>query len=276
MSTEETKPQDMVLPDQILRNILRTGLVVPAMKAAGKSETGKTITATIIRNRPLPIQVKIFDTASNLRWNFEPILCQEITEETRFFYNGEKDILYDINLNDDDDKLTFMSKVVNTDYNLQRKRKTELEGHVDKFILYLVEEAQLLMGRYSLLKRIGRNVLQTLSIGRNFGMSFILIGQRLADISTSAIERCDGYLFGKLTGDNDIAKLRRIVGRKSDIVEDVKKLELSKGQFIYFDGASAYDFNCPAYDSKGQRPIMWSPNLKNFPIWNYREGKRII
>lgn len=270
----ETKIEEQILPDVILRNILRTGLIIPAVKGAGKSETGKTITAEIIRKQPLPIQIKVLDTASNLRWNYENILCQEITEDTRFFYNGEKHILYDINMVDDDDKLAFMSKVVRTDYLRQRKRKAELGGHVDRFILYLVEEGQLIIGRYSLMKRIGRDVLATMSMGRNFGMSFIILGQRLSDVSASAIERCDGLLLGKLVGDNDLAKLRRIVGKKSEgIIEDVRKLKV--GEFIYYDGASAYDFNCPAYDAKGQQPTMWEPNLKNIPIWNYREGRHL-
>lgn len=274
--SEETKPENEILPEAILRGILRTGLVIPAMRGAGKSEAGKTITAEIIRKQPLPIQVKIFDVASNLRWGFEPILCQEITEDTRFFYNGKKHILYDMNITDDDEKLKFMSKVALTDYLSQRKLKTQLGGYVDRFILYLVEEGQLLLGRYSLMKRIGRDVFTILSVGRNFGISNIIIGQRLADMSTSALERCAGYLFGKMVGDNDIAKLRRIVGRDSPIVDDVKRLELEKGQFIYYDGASAYDFNCPKYDSKGQQPTLWVPNLKEFPVWMYREGKVII
>jgi hypothetical protein len=275
-TTQKKNPEDLILPEQILRKILRTGLIIPAIGGAGKSESGKSITSYIIKKQPLPIQVKIFDVASNLRWNFEPILCQEITENTRFFYSGEKHILYDINMSDDDEKLKFIAKVIQTDYLKQRKLKSELGGHVDKFILYLFEESQIVLGRYALMKKLGRTVKETLSMGRNFGMSFIFIGRRLADMSTSAIEMSEGYLFGKMIGDNDLAKLRRIVGKKSNIVDDVKKLELGKGQFIYFDGSSAYDFNCPPYDSKGQKPIMWTPNIKSMPIWRYREGKQII
>ena len=274
--TVEVKPEEQILPEPILRGILRTGLVVPAIKGHGKSEAGKVITSEIIRNQPLKIQCKIFDVASNLRWSFlEGIKCQEITEDTRFFYNGNDHILFDIAMVEDDDKLSFMSKVVRTDYLKQRKKKEIGGGNFDEWILYLVEESQLLIGRYSLMKRIGRDVLGTLSIGRNFNMSFVLIGQRLADMSASAVEKCDGYLLGKILGDNDIAKLKRIVGRKSDIMEDVKKLELGKGHFIYFDGASAYDFNCPPYKNAGKPLEMWEPNLKTIPIWNYREGRKL-
>lgn len=268
------RKEELILPEEILRDILRTGLVIPAMKGHGKSEAGKVITADIIRKQPLNIQVKIFDVASNLRWSFEDILYQEITEETRFFYSGDKHILYDINITDDDDKLKFMARVVEEDYRKQRAKKVAGGGNFDNYILYLVEEAQLLIGRYSLMKRIGRTVLETMSLGRNFNMSFVLIGQRLADISASAIERVDGYLLGKLIGDNDISKLKRIVGRNSEIIEDVKRLELGTGQFIYYDGRSAYNVNLPKYESNGHKPKKWVP--KKRPVWEYREGKHLL
>jgi len=265
-----------ILPEVMLNGILKTGLVVVGGKNTGKSNAGKVISSEIIRNQPLPIQLKIFDTASNLRWDFEPILFQSIDERTRYFYDGDEHILFDIALVDEIDILSFVERVILTDYYRMRARKELLGGHINKWILYLIEEAQNEIGSYSLMRREGMRLLKFFSEGRNFNQSYILIGQRLADVSTRAIERCSGYLFGKMTGDNDIAKLKRIVGRDSVIVNDVKKLEVEKGQFLYYNGASTYDFNCPKYDSKGQKPKPYILDLKNIPTWRYREGVRII
>jgi len=271
--SEIVKP---VLPDPMLNGILKTGLVIVGGKATGKSNAGKVIASEIIRNQPLPIQVKIFDTCSNLRWDFEPILYQTVDEKSRYFYDGDEHVLFDINLIDETDILSFIEKVVYTDYLKQRERKEELGGHVDKWILYMVEEAQNEIGTYSLMRREGARVLKLFSEGRNFNQTFILIGQRLADVSTRAIERCNGYLFGRMTGDNDIAKLKRIVGRDSVIIDEIKKLEIEKGQFLYYDGSSTYDFNCPAYDSRGQKPRPYILDLKQIPVWRFREGRKIL
>lgn len=271
-----TTPNQIILPRPVLNGILKSGLVITAGKGTGKSNAGKVWTADIIRNQPLPpIQVKIFDTASNLRWDFEPILCQEINEKTRYFYDKDEHILFDIALVDDEEVLKFMERVVMTDYLKQRKRKEELEGHNDKWILYLVEEAQNILGTHSLMRRSGRRLLKLFSEGRNFGLSFIFIGQRLADISTKAIERCNGYLFGRMNGDNDLAKLKRIVGRKSSIADKVQKLEIGKGEFMFYNGGSTYDVTFPLYKSNGNRPRMFVPNVNDVPMWRYIEGKRM-
>jgi len=268
---------NQILPSKILNGILKGGLVIVGGKGCGKSNAGKVFTAEIIRKQPLPIQVKIFDTASNLRWDFEDIIYQEITEKTRYFYDKEDNhVLFDIALINDDDILKFMERVVMNDYLKQRARKAELGGHNDKWILYMVEEAQNIIGTHSLMRRSGRRLLKLFSEGRNFGLSFIFIGQRLADVSTKAIERCNGYLYGRMTGDNDLAKLKRIVGRKSPIVSNVQKLDAGKGQFIFYNGMSTYNVQVPLYDAKGMKPKLFVQDVKDVKMWRYVEGRKII
>lgn len=271
-----SEPVKPVLPDQILNGILKSGLVIVGGKATGKSNAGKVIASEIIRNRPLPIQIKIFDQSSTFKWDFEPILYQTIDENSRYFYDGDEHILFDLNLIDEIDTLSFMSKVVYTDYLKQRARKEELGGHVDKWILYLTEEAQGITGSYSLIRKEGMRLMTLYAMGRNFGQTYLLIGQRLADLSSRAVERISSFLFSKMVGDNDLAKLKRIVGRKSVIVEDVQKLEIEKGAFLYYNGMSTYDFNCPKYEGKGQRPRPYILDLKQIPTWRYREGRKIL
>ena len=212
----------------------------------------------------------------NLRFDFEAIKCQLINEQSRFIYGGDEHILFDLDFIEEEDVFNFIEKVILNDYINQRRRKAELGGHNDKWFVYLIEEAQNILGSFSLMRRSGRRLLKLMSESRNFGLTYILIGQRLAEMSTRAIERRHSYLFGRMTGDNDISKLKRIVGRDSIIIKEVKNLDVAKGQFLFYNGSSVYDFNCPKYDNKNQKPIIWEPDLKEVPIWRYREGRRII
>lgn len=275
----EVKPLDQrkeLLPPIVRNSILKSGLVIVGGPDVGKSNAGKVVMSELIKTNPVPLQCKIYDTAMNFRFDFDAIKCQLINEQTRYVYGGNEHIIFDLDFIEEQDVFSFIEKVILNDYITQRKRKSELGGHVDKWYVNLIEEAQNLLGTFSLMRREGRKLLKLMSESRNFGITYLLIGQRLAEMSTRAIERRHTYLFGRMTGDNDIAKLRRIVGRDSVIIKEVKKLDVGKGQFLFYNGSSVYDFNCPKYDSKGQKPIVWEPDIKQVPIWRYREGRRII
>lgn len=263
-----------VLPDPILREILKTGLVIVGGKGTGKSNAGKVVTAEIIKKQPLPIQCKIFDTALNWRWQFEPILFQEINDRTRFVYSGQKHILYDVDYIDETKLMDFITRITVNDYWKQRNLKTELEGNLLNWKLYTLEETQSSMSRFALMRKGGRKMLKMIAEGRNFNQSFIIIGQRLANMSSSLVERCHGMLFGKMVGDNDLAKIRRKCGRDSGIDEKVKNLA-DFGEFIYYNGSSAYKFNCPKYDVE-TRPTQWIMKEEDKKIWDHFYGRRII
>jgi len=267
--SEPVKPNP-ILPDIIRESILQSGLVILGSKSCGKTNAGKLIASEIIRNsQSIPIQVKFFDLAGNLKFDFEPILYQTIDDRTRFFYDGNENILFDINLIDEDDIFGFMEKVLLTDYYRQRERKETLGGHVDKWILYFIEESQGVLSSYSLMRKTGGRVFQLFSIGRNFGQNFVLISQRLADLSTRAVERCNSYLIGKTSGDNDIAKLKRLIGKDSNIVDEIKNLNVQNGEFIFYNPTIRnQDVQFPLYNSKGQKPRPFIP--ENIPIWRER------
>lgn len=263
-----------ILPDPILREILKTGCVISGGKGTGKSNAGKVITTEIIKKQPLPIQCKIFDTALNWRWQFEPILFQEITEKTRFVYSGKEHILYDVEFIDEKELMNFITRITVNDYWKQRNLKKELEGNLLEWKLYTLEETQSSMSRFALMRKDGRKMMKIIAEGRNFNQSFIIIGQRLANMSTSLVERCHGMLFGKMVGDNDLAKIRRKCGRDSGIDIAVKNLA-DCGEFIYWNGSSAYKFNCPEYKSE-TRPIEWILKEEDKKIWSHFYGRRII
>lgn len=260
---DKKKVSKQVLPPEVLKNILETSLIVVGAKQHGKSNSVKVIGREIIKQQAIPIQVKIFDTCQNWVHEFEPIPYQTINDDTRLVYGGKKHILFDIELMDIEKIMKFTGEVIKRDYIQQRELKRKMGGkHFMEWKLYIIEEAQNILGSYSLTRQDGKMWLKMVSESANFNMGFIFIGQRMSDISAKIIERAQGYLFGRATGDNDIAKIRRKCGKDLGIHEDVKTLK--RGEFIYYFG-KRLPFNCPKYDGK-TKPTLWQPSLKR-PIW---------
>jgi len=220
------------------------------------------------------IQPKIFDPCSNWKWEFDDIFYQTINENIRYIYSGKKPILFDLDLLTQTETMDFVGKIALNDYMEQRKKKEILSGYNDRNILFVIEEAQNILGSYSLMRRNGRIWLKLISEGRNFGLSFVLIGQRASNISTSALERMQGLFLGKMVADNDLAKIRRICGRDTGIADQVKKLQ-DVGDFIYWNGSSAYRFACPLYKTN-TKPTLWEISEEEKKRWEYLYGRRII
>jgi hypothetical protein len=251
----------MVLTNEIIQEILDTGLIVVGSKKCGKSNASKILASEIIKNYP-NIQCRIFDSCQNWIHLFEPIVCQKIDGDTRYLYTGDQSVLYDIGLMDTEQIMESIGVLMQNDFNKQRLLKSV--NRMDKWIVYFIEEAQNVLGTFSLSKTTGKLWIKVISEGRNFNMAFILIGQRMADISAKAIERAQGYLFGKTSGDNDRRKIKRIVGdaiisehlegeewiRRSgdEIVNEVPRLDT--GEFIYFNGKNGRYMKFSEYPNK--------------------------
>jgi hypothetical protein len=256
------------LPKQIGEEMLKSGLIIVGSKGCGKSTTAKIILSQIINKTLLSdklICCKIFDSCQNFVHGFESIPYQEVESledsmshmddenvpERKLMNFGDKHMLYDLADEDVDTIMTQIGSVVREDFKLNREVK-KIDGNVGFWTLYCVEEAQNVLGSYSLTARTGKFWLKAISEGRNFNMSFIFVSQRLADVSTRAVERATGFLFGKMCGDNDKAKIRRICGKDAKVHEMVS--ELKTGEFIYWNGISPYKIRFPSYDSHGKKP----------------------
>jgi hypothetical protein len=248
----------MEINKEIIQEILDTGLIVVGAKKCGKSNATKVLASDIIKNNP-NIQCRIFDTCQNWMHGFEPIVCQKIAEDTHYLYTEEENVLYDISLIDVENIMETIGTIALYDYNRQRILKSV--GKLDRWIVYFIEEAQNILGSYSLSKKSGKLWLKMISEGRNFNMAFIMLGQRMADISAKAVERAQGYLFGRAGGDNDKKKIGRIVGNAT-IKEELRKAKwirvqgdrivdivpkLNVGEFIYFNGMNGRIIQFPEY-----------------------------
>lgn len=251
----------MKLNTEIIQEILDTGLIVVGAKKCGKSNASKIIATEIIRNQN-NIQCRIFDSCQNWIHSFEPIIAQRINEETRYLYTGDRSVLYDIEYIDVERIMEAIGMIV--EYDLDKQRKLKRVDMMDRWTMFFIEEAQNVLGTYSLSRESGKLWVKAISEGRNFHMAFVMVGQRIADISTKVIERAQGYLFGRTSGDNDRKKIKRIVGNAkitetinndgdwiritgNEIADEVAKLET--GEFIYFNGKQGRLIQFPLYNA---------------------------
>lgn len=243
------------LPDEIMKEILKTSLIIVGNPNSGKTNTAKILMEKIINYQVLKDRIfrtKIIDTCSNWRFNFEHIPFMEVDKETNidnYLQEGEKNdnILYDFQQDDVDSIMQIVGESVRKDFRTNRIMKMEGEGIIPYWSVYCIEESQNILGSYSLNKDTGKFWLKAISEGRNFNMTYIWITQRLSDVSTKAVERANGYLFGRILGDNNLLKIRRICGKDSGIHEKVK--ELGVGEFIYYNGERAWGLRFPKYET---------------------------
>lgn len=251
-------PKTCIYPmdKQLIEDIKRAGLIIVGGRGVGKSNVAKVIASQLICGDHPNLQVKITDSCQNWIHNFVDIPYQHINEETLIpddVYFGEESFIYDMELSDVGAVQETIGELVVTDYEVHREYKKQ--GLLDEWIIWVVEEAQNVLGSYALNGNAGKVWLKIISESRNFNINFIFIGQRLADISTKAVERCEGYLFGRMTGDNDLKKVARICGKERGIHEVVPRLKI--GEFIFWNGSDAYHLiDVPRFESE-RKPYLW-------------------
>ena len=249
-----------VIPNTVIKEMLDTGLVIVGNPRTGKTNCAKVIASRIIRRevlKDLIVNTAIFDSAQNWRHNFESIPFQEVYAYTQFVHY-KLNMLYDVDIADSDIIMERIGEYVKKHLRMFRHIKKLNGGKIEsggrkRWMIICIEEAQNIIGTHSLSGKTGKFWLTALSERGNFNTSFIFIGQRLADISTKAIERSSGYLFGRMTGDNDKLKVKRICGVEMGIHKQVGKLK--QGEFIYWNGEEQHNLYFERYDSKGCKPF---------------------
>lgn len=254
--------QVKMISDSLLDEILKTGLIVTGSKGSGKSNSVKIIVSELLRKPN--VTVKVWDSALNWLFDFEELQYQLIGDKSTL-YNADN-MIYDTTLLDDTEEINdLIQTVVRIDYHNHARMKLLTNGQVSKWICYVIEEAQNIIGSNALRSRENRFWLKAIATGRNIGLSFIFIGQRISDISAKAVERCNGYLIGKTIGANNQRKLRAICGKQlSWLARD-----LEVGEFYYYNGETQL-IKFPLYN--GSRSVSYKkPSW--FERWIYNKRR---
>lgn len=230
------------------------GLLALGSNQCGKSNAIMWLLRRI-RNVKEDSKITVFDTCLNWRYNFDKVPFID-----RSVWLGEMPVARDliVDLTDPDPLIirTNIADIINVDYDDKRRLKETLNGVVPFTNYYVIEEMQNVFGTTALGQSSGRFIYKTICDGTNFGMCFIGLGQRLAEISTKIVERRRYLLFGRANGDNDLEKITRTFGK--EVAEKVGQLVVdpAKGisQFLFFDKATTdgYIITFPKFVQTGK------------------------
>lgn len=268
----ELKKEDIV-PNWIIDDLLKRSCTIIANPQMGKTNLAKILVSEIVRQRPFLTNVKVFDVAQVWRHSYlSNFKMQEVNDNTIKIFAENENIIFDIEFEDSERIMQFMGNTVLLDYQENRLKKKMANGKLGDYHIYIIEEAQNSLGSYSLSRETYRIWLKMISEAGNFNMSFVFLGQRASDISTKAIERSQTYFVGKCIGDNNIKKLQRILGSNAGVEQlqeplHEKAKRLKVGEFIFWNGATAWLFQCPKFEDvyPNQRPEVVEPPR---PRWN--------
>lgn len=208
------------------------GLMFISTNGSGKSNAGMWIARRIMDNpkhESHEYKMTIFDTVYNWRYNFDKIPF--VDSRSMRLIPIVQDLIVDISDLDPIDTRNNISSILIEDYLRKQELKIAMAGKLPFINFYVIEEMQNVFGTYALGQKTGRFNLKLFSEGRNFGMCFIGLGQRIADISPKVIERRRYYLLGRANGDNDLQKIARMFNPM--VAEHLKALQM--GSFIFFD-----------------------------------------
>jgi len=243
--------------------IADSSCIIVGQKGHGKSKLAKHIARALMTSKKTTVQ--IFD--SSLSWlnDFDFIPFQFCADYIEFDAITDSHMLYSIEFEDSQDVNFVVREIIRENYLKRRTLRiaeymtnkmantlaetNHKKEDIDTYYIGIIEEAQNFLSTYTLMARENRKWLKIISDCRNLRMSLIFIGQRLADISAKAVERANCYFFGKTISDNDLIKIRRILGSDNKhLIEKIKTLE--KGQFLFWDGETACLIDLPEFKPK--------------------------
>jgi len=127
---------------------------------------------------------------------------------------------------------------------------------------YIFEESQNLIPSGSLRRNDYQEVNRFVTQGRNYGLSYIAITQRLATTDTTLVELSGVKFFGKVEGENTVRKAKAWVNKK--LLETSRDFPV--GRFIVQHGTYAKIEQFPCFETlhKPQRYIEPKPEKKGF------------
>ena len=111
------------------------------------------------------------------------------------------------------------------EYELNRAIELTEEGYNPQ-VCYILEECQNLCPSGSLRSSDYQEISRFITQGRNFGLSYIGLTQRLASVDTNLVEISGVKYFGKTEGDNNLRKVKSWIGKEN--IETVRGLNVGK------------------------------------------------
>jgi len=229
LKTERTEPQPQkpTRPDfDYIEAILREGCFVTGARGSGKSTLVMHLTSRLMA---YGVKVKVVD--SSRVWLKKSIVPYYVTvpSPTLTKYHAVWNLpnawncIYDVSKLTVKELRAFTSGMMTIDFQ-DYVRLDELG--FDVRACYILEECQNLIPSGSLRSGEFGEVSRFVTQGRNYGLSYIAITQRLASVDTNLIEISGLHYFGKLDGDNNLRKAKAWLGK--EWLETVRDLDVSE------------------------------------------------
>ena len=260
--------------DHILKIIKRGGILTGSL-GCGKSELSKYIIKRINQyfidhqeDFNYDAKIRIFDLIHNWRFNFssEASYCF-VDERTRKLTLSPDLLIFDMELDDVEDRINLMHKVIGREFKNNRleilkiKRKELLPTR-----FYVIEESNVIFTGSSIKKGFWQDFV---SVARNFNLTGMYIMQRLADSSTKITERYANYIFGQTRGGNDLRKIKGMMSKEEWKEFSPNKLEAH--EFIIIIDQEVFKFRIPKnevnkdfniFEGKEAKEYDWNKNME--------------
>jgi hypothetical protein len=224
--------------DQIIADIHEVPLSVVSRRGHGKTTSIKTLIARLLEQHP-KTKVKVFDLSTQwyhtapLKHRVHITWGKDSKLEDLGKYPNLGNCVYEIGDLPQDEMRLFVAHIIRQDYDHRRSIALRSREAVDQLplIVYIFEEANIYF-KSSSLKRKGKAteyLNKYISIGRNYGMSGILISTvEKGEISTE-IRRRSSHLYGKLLSESDIGGMKSKYSKR----EVDRLIDLPKYHWLY-------------------------------------------
>lgn len=231
---EGTDPIDEKMMNEIVQHLIENGkLMVIGLGGTGKTNTTMHLVRWLMgmpQYKAGNMIIRIGDSANVWKLKFDRIPYVDITKKASI-PEDEKTVLLDLGYLDGSKNVAILQNLIGEDYYSQRELMNANNGQTPIMRIYVLEEVQNLFGS----NKKSEFWLKIWSESRNYGQYFIGLAQRLSDVSTRIVERTKWMLIGSLSGDNDLAKVRRMFGKTTgnNVINQIQSLQ--RGEFLLID-----------------------------------------
>lgn len=231
-----------MIPDfnQIAKDFRRFPVVVVAHRGHGKSTSVKTIIQQV---KDKSLIFKIFDTSQSwfhcapVKWR------QRIFKDNLNRFTNIGDCVYEIGNLTEDERRSAVARIIKEDYT-ERYFGKLIEGAevIDRipWIVYVFEECETYFDSRSLNKKdeYAEVLRDFVKVGRNYGLSGIMIVQvMIGELATKIRRRC-GLLMGQVVGSDSLREIKARTNK--EIMEQVKSLP--QYHWIYWNRSATPPF----------------------------------
>lgn len=234
-------PDFILKIDDIIERTIKNGsLTITGTGGSGKTFASMWIVRRIMQNEKHETgeyKVTIVEPCLNYRFKFDAVPYIEYMNTKVIPEN--QDLIIDMNGIKPAVKRSGLTTILNNDFVHKQTLKIINNGINPYKNFYMLDELHNIIGRYALVGDKGADLLDVITECRNFDMYLIGVTRRLADLSTQFVESCRNFLFGKMAGENDLNKIRRMYGKNGDKVADAVQV-LKPRSFIFFDTENGF------------------------------------